>query len=240
MEKVQEQEQEQDVLDTFKTDTKRYFEMFCAEFDVENLRNAPPNVFESALSYAGDNIFLKPKDKTFKYNRQTVIDCDNADIVDYILDYYIFICGVYNKEANIQGFSKYIKVSEQTMYNWLNGEYKTKIYLDKEGNRIWDIQEWKLNNKGEYTEILSTAHLDLIKKIKANDEHTLANIGIGDRNNTGVAMKLNTVFGWNSITGRETDQDKKKTISADEPIRLDLKEPREMLEDKRETVQGIG
>lgn len=222
MEKVQ--DQEQDILDTFKADTKRYFEMFCAEFDVEDLRTAPPNVFESALSYAGDNIFLKPKDKTFKYNRQTVIDCDNADIVDYILDYYIFICGVYNKEANIQGFSKYIKVSEQTMYNWLNGEYKTKIYLDTEGNRIYDIQEWRLNNRGEYTEILSTAHLDLIKKIKANDEHMLANIGIGDRNNTGVAMKLNTVFGWNSITGREAEQDKRKTISADEPIRLDVKE----------------
>ena len=118
MEKVQ--EQEQDILNTFKADTKRYFEMFCAEFDVEDLRTAPPNVFESALSYAGDNIFLKPKDKTFKYNRQTVIDCDNADIVDYILDYYIFICGVYNKEANIQGFSKYINVYEKNMYNFLN------------------------------------------------------------------------------------------------------------------------
>ena len=110
------------------------------------------------------------------------------------------------------------------MYNWLNGEYKTKIYLDKEGNRIDDIQEWKLNNRGEHREVLSTAHLDLIKKIKANDEHSLANIGISDRNNTGVAMKLNTVFGWKTITGREAEQEKRKTISADEPICLDVKD----------------
>ena len=190
--------QEQDILDTFKADTRRYLSMFCDEFDVEDLRKAPQNVFESAISYAGDNIFLKPEGKTLKYNRQTVIDCDNAKILAYIMDYYMFICGVYNKESNIQGFSKYIKVSEQTMYEWEKGNYKNKIYLDKDGNEIKDIQEWKLNNRGEYTEVLSTAHSDLIKRLRANDEHTLANIGISDRNNTGVAMKLNKVFKWNS------------------------------------------
>ena len=218
MEKVQ--KLESDILDTFKADTKRYFEMFCAEYEIESLRTAPQNTFESALSFAGDNIFLKPRDKTFKYNRQTILDCDNANVIDYILDYYIFICGVYNKEANIDGFSKYIKVSKQTMYNWLNGEYKTKIYLDKQGNRIDDIQEWILNNRGDYTEILSKAHLDLVKKIKDNDEHTLANIGISDRNNTGVAMKLNTVFGWNAINGRESEQTSKRALSASELPRL--------------------
>lgn len=218
MEKVQ--EQTQDILDTFKADTKRYLEMFCTEYEIENLRTAPQNTFESALSYAGDNIFLKPPDKTFKYNRQTILDCDNASIIDYILDYYIFICGVYNKESNIQGFSKYIKVSEQTMYNWLNGEYKTKIYLDKQGNRIEDIQEWKLNNRGEYTEILSTAHLDIIKKLRLNDEHSLANIGISDRNNTGVAMKLNSKFGWNAINGREPEETSKRALSAAELPKL--------------------
>lgn len=204
MEKMQ--GQEVDVLDTFQEDTERYLVAYCEKYGVEDLRKAPPNTFESAVDYAGSRIFLKPKDKTFKYNRQTIIDCDNADIVNYILDYYIFICGVYNKEVNIQGFSKYIKISEQTMYNWLNGEYKTKIYLDKDGNVISDIQEWKLNKRGEYTEILSTAHLDLVKKLRKVNEHTLANIGIGDRNNTGVAMKLNTVFSWNSVTGHEPDK----------------------------------
>ena len=37
-------------------------------------------------------------------------------------------------------------------------------------------------------------------------------------------MKLNTVFGWKTITGREAEQEKRKTISADEPICLDVKE----------------
>lgn len=198
--------QELDVLDTFQEDTERYLALYCEKYGVEDLRKAPPNTFESAMDYAGNYIFLKPKDKTLKYNRQTIIDCDNADIINYILDYYIFICGVYNKEVNIQGFSKYIKISEQTMYNWLNGEYKTKIYLDKYGNPIKDIQEWKLNNRGEYTEILSNAHLDLVKKLRHFNEHTLSNIGVGDRNNTAVAMKLNTVFNWNSLNGRESER----------------------------------
>lgn len=215
MERVKGEEQT-NILDFFKGETKRQLEIFCEEYDVDDLRKAPQNTFESALDYAGDHIFLKPKDKTFKYNRQTILDCDNAQMIDYVLDHYIFICGVYNKEPNIQGFSKYIKISTQTMYNWLNREYKTKIYLDKQGNRIEDIQEWKLNNKGEYTEILSTAHFDLIKKLMRNDEHNLANIGISDRNNTGVAMKLNSKFGWNSITGREGDEEVKRSLTAAE------------------------
>lgn len=223
MKKVQ--GQELDVLDTFQGDTERRLAEYCERYNVEDLRKAPPNTFESAIDYAGNYIFLKPKDKTFKYNRQTIIDCDNADIVNYILDYYIFICGVYNKEVNIQGFSKYIKISEQTMYNWLNGEYKTKIYIDKDGNIISDIQEWKLNKRGEYKEISSTAHLDLIKKLKSVNEHTLANIGIGDRNNTGVAMKLNTVFNWNSINGHSAEQDKKRVLAIDElPMNLPVPE----------------
>ena len=121
------------VLDTFKHDTKKYLDIFCAEYGIEDLMKAPQNTFESALSYAGDHVFLKPENVTLKYNRQTILDCDNAELINYILDYYIFICGVYNKESNIQGFAKYIKISEQTMYNWVNGEYKTKIYIDTDG-----------------------------------------------------------------------------------------------------------
>lgn len=219
MERVQGEEQTE-ILDYFKDKTKSCLEIFCSEYGVEDLRKAPQNTFESAISYAGDYIFLKPENKTFKYNRQTILDIDNAQLLDYILDYYIFLCGVYNKESNIQGFSKYIKISTQTMYNWLNQEYKTKIYLDKQGNRIEDIQEWRLNNKGKYTEILSTAHFDLVKKLMRNDEHSLANIGISDRNNTGVAMKLNSKFGWNSITGREADEGTKRALTAAELPKL--------------------
>lgn len=127
------------VLDTFKHDTKKYLDIFCAEYGIEDLMKAPQNTFESALSYAGDHVFLKPENVTLKYNRQTILDCDNAELINYILDYYIFICGVYNKESNIQGFAKYIKISEQTMYNWVNGEYKTKIYIDTYGNVIKDM-----------------------------------------------------------------------------------------------------
>lgn len=221
-----------DVLDTFKEDTERYLSLYCDKYDVENLRTAPPNTFESALDYAGNYIFLKPKDKTFKYNRQTVIDCDNAEVIDYILDYYAFICGVYNKEVNIKGFSRYTKISEQTMYNWLNGEYKNKIYMDMNGNNIKDIQEWKLNNRGEYREISSTAHLDLIKKLKSMDEHSLANIGIGDKNNTGAAMKLNTVFRWNSIYGNTPEQSQQRLTPREE---LGLETPKE-----RPALPGTG
>ena len=200
----------EDILENFEEETESYLLAFCNRYKIDDLSKTPQNTFEAAMSYAGDHIFLKPDNVTLKYNRKTIIDSDNAPLIDYILDRYEQICKTYNKEVNIQGFSRYIKISEQTMYNWLNGDYKSKIYIDIDGNVIKDIQEWKLNNRGEYREIASTAHLELVKKIRLMDEHSLSNIGISDRNNTGVAMKLNTQYGWNAPNGRSADENSGK------------------------------
>lgn len=200
----------EELLENFEDETENLLRVFCEKYNIESPMEMKQNTFEAAMSYAGDRIFLKPDGVTLKYNRQTIVDADNALLIEYILDRYEQICKIYNKEVNIQGFSRYIKISEQTMYNWLNGEYKTKVYIDTEGNVIKDIQEWKLNKRGEYREIASTSHLDLVKKIKLMDEHSLSNIGIGDRNNTGVAMKLNTQYGWNAPNGRGANEDSGK------------------------------
>ena len=200
----------EELLENFEEETENLLQAFCEKYTIDDLRKAPQNTFEAAMSYAGDHVFLKPDGIKLKYNRQTVVDADNAPLINYILDRYEQICKTYNKEVNIQGFSRYIKISEQTMYNWLNGEYKTKVYIDTKGNVIKDIQEWKLNKRGEYREITSTSHLDLVKKIKLMDEHSLSNIGISDRNNTGVAMKLNTQYGWNAPNGRGANEDSGK------------------------------
>lgn len=204
----------EEILENFEEETEKYLLMFCEKYNIENLTKAPQNTFEAAMSFVGERIFLKPDGVRLKYNRQTVIDCDNAALVNYILERYEQQCLIYNKEVTIQGFAKYTKISEQTMYNWLNGEYKTKIYLDKDGNVISDIQEWKLNKRGEYTEVASTAHLDIVKKIRKMDEDSLASIGISDRNNTGVAMKLNSKYGWNSVTGKSATDENKPTQTA--------------------------
>lgn len=209
-----------DVLENFKTDTERYIELYCEKYQIENLRIAPPNTFEGALNFAGDRIFLKTSDKMLKYNRQTIINCDDITELENVYDFYYFLCETYDKEVTIQGFSKYTKISEQTLYNWLNGVYKNKIYLDKDGNVIEDIQEWKLNRRGEYREVLSTAHLDFVKKIMSDDEHTLANVGIGNRNNTGIAMKLNTKFNWNAPNGRNPEAEKNRVLSVSELPKL--------------------
>lgn len=197
----------EELLENFEDETENLLRAFCEKYNIESPMEMKQNTFEAAMSYAGDHIFLKPDGVKLKYNRQTIVDADNALLIEYILDRYEQICKIYNKEVNIQGFSRYIKISEQTMYNWLNGEYKTKVYIDTEGNVIKDIQEWKLNKRGEYREITSTSHLDLVKKIRLMDEHSLSNIGIGDRNNTGVAMKLNTQYGWNAPNGRGANED---------------------------------
>lgn len=215
----------EELLENFEEETHSFLRVFCEKYDTEKPKDMKQNTFEAAMSYAGDQIFLKSDDVTLKYNRQTIIDTDNAPLVEYILDRYEQICTTYNKEVTLQGFSKYTKIGRQTMYNWLNGECKTKIYIDMDGNVIHDIQEWKLNNRGEYREIASTAHLDIIKKLDEMDEHSLANISIGDRNNTGAAMKLNTKFRWNAPNGRSAEDKQDK--------------PRESLEQIKEEFGGL-
>lgn len=200
----------EELLENFEDETHNFLQAFCEKYKFESPIEMKQNTFEAAMSYAGDRIFLKSDDVTLKYNRQTIIDTDNAPLIDYILDRYEQICTTYNKEVTLQGFSKYTKIGRQTMYNWLNGECKTKIYIDIDGNVIHDIQEWKLNKRGEYREIASTAHLDIMKKLEEMDEHSLANISIGDRNNTGAAMKLNTKFRWNAPNGRSAEENNGK------------------------------
>ncbi len=215
----------EELLENFEEETHSLLRVFCAKYNLESPMEMKQNTFEAAMSYAGDQIFLKSDNVTLKYNRQTIIDTDNAPLIEYILDRYEQICTIYNKEVTLQGFSKYTKIGRQTMYNWLNGECKTKIYIDVNGNVIHDIQEWKLNNRGEYREVASTAHLDIIKKLEEMDEHSLANISIGDRNNTGAAMKLNTKFRWNAPNGRSAEDKQDK--------------PRESLEQIREEFGGL-
>lgn len=215
----------EELLENFEEETHSLLRVFCAKYNLESPMEMKQNTFEAAMSYAGDQIFLKSDNVTLKYNRQTIIDTDNAPLIEYILDRYEQICTIYNKEVTLQGFSKYTKIGRQTMYNWLNGECKTKIYIDVNGNVIHDIQEWKLNNRGEYREVASTAHLDIIKKLEEMDEHSLANISIGDRNNTGAAMKLNTKFRWNAPNGRSAEDKQDK--------------PRESLEQIKEEFGGL-
>lgn len=215
----------EELLENFEEETHGLLKVFCEKYNLESPMEMKQNTFEAAMSYAGDQIFLKPDNTTLKYNRQTVIDTDNAPLIEYILDRYEQICTIYNKEVTLQGFSKYTKIGRQTMYNWLNGECKTKIYIDMNGNVIHDIQEWKLNKRGEYREIASTAHLDIMKKLEEMDEHSLANISIGDRNNTGAAMKLNTKFRWNAPNGRSAEDKQDK--------------PRESLEQIKEEFGGL-
>ena len=72
---------------------------------------------------------------------------------------------------------------------------------------------------------METCILDIIKKLEEMDEHSLANISIGDRNNTGAAMKLNTKFRWNAPNGRSAEDKQSK--------------PRESLEQIKEEFGGL-
>lgn len=210
MEKVQEQEQTQEV---FENDIALYLKMFCEEQDMEDMRTASQSVWNAALMYIKRHVFndssilkLSTPLEGYVNNNYTAdnniyklnnSNCNAYDIdkLNGICDYYIYICMMYDKEVSVIGFSNLTGISQDCIYSWA-------------------AEERKLSNAGN----------EIYKKLNQYREESLSNkLVTGRQNPVGVLGVLNRHYQWN-MPGVREDKSSRKTISADEPIRLDVKE----------------
>ncbi len=207
MEKVQEQEQTQEV---FENDIALYLKMFCEEQKIEDMRTASQSVWNAALMYIKRHVFndnstlkisaplegyvnnnYKTDNNIYKLNNS---NCNAYDIdkLNGICDYYIYICMMYDKEVSVIGFSNLTGVSDTVIYEWGRDERK-----------------------------LSDAGSSIYKKLNQYREESLSNkLVTGRQNPVGVLGVLNRHYAWN-MPGVREDKSGKRVISADEPIRLD-------------------
>ena len=195
MEKVQDHEQ---TIEVFENDIQLYLSMFCEENGIEDMKKESQSVWNSCLMYIQRNVFgnrdlLKQSNNI--YNSNSIMDSNynmyNYELLYDILEYYVYICNMYNKEISIMGFSKLTKIDTDTINSWGNNENK-----------------------------LSSKSSVIYKKLSQEREESLSNkLADGKQNPVGVIAILNRQYGWASPYTSDSNK-QRKSISAEEIRRL--------------------
>ena len=128
MEKVQDQAQ---TIEVFENDIDLYLHQFQDEQGIEDLRTVPQSVWNSCLMYIQRHVFSNRdllKQSNNIYNSNSIMDSNynmyNYDVLYSILEYYIYICNMYNKEISSMGYRKLIGISNEIISMWGNENNK--------------------------------------------------------------------------------------------------------------------
>ena len=191
MEKVQWQDQ---TVELFENDIQLYLSMFCEENGIEDMTKEPQSRWNACLTYIQRHVFSNRdllKQSNNIYNSNSIMDSNynmyNYDLLYNILEYYIYLCNMYNKEISSMGYSKLTGISNEIISMWGND-----------------------NNK------LSSKSFEIYKKLNQEREESLSNkLADGKQNPVGVIAILNRQYGWASPYTSDSNR-QRKSISAEE------------------------
>ena len=165
-------------IELFENDIELYLQQFQEEQGIDDLRQIPQAVWNGALRYINRNVFRNNPELLKSHDNITVdgniipsnYNSYNYELVNQLVDYYIYLCELYNKEVSIIGFSNLTGIYHETIMLWGNN-----------------------NNK------LSTTGFEIHKKLVTMREESLANkLADGKQNPVGVIAMLNRHYGWAS------------------------------------------
>ena len=193
MEKVQDQAQ---TIEVFENDIDLYLHQFQDEQGIEDLRTVPQSVWNSCLTYIQRHVFSNRdllKQSNNIYNSNSIMDSNynmyNYDLLYDILEYYVYICNLYNKEVSSMGYSKLVGISNEIISMWGND-----------------------NNK------LSSRSFEIYKKLNQEREESLSNkLADGKQNPVGVIAILNRQYGWASPYTSDSNRQKTALTAAELP-----------------------
>ena len=219
MEKVQETVDSEEI---FENEIDMHFERFCTNENIEDMASAPQSLFYAALIYVYNNTFkgtnrLKLKGKLQGYNNNNYnnqysninnSNCNsyNYEYLNYIADYYIYMCYKYNKICTISGYCKLTGINEVVIYNWANERTKA--------------------------DRLSTSAYDLWEKLSKDYESSGEARLWSGKNPVGQLAVMNRRFGWN-LPGVSKESTTKTALTAAE-IRQQLSQNNTQLTDKQQ------
>lgn len=193
MEKVQDQEQ---TIEVFENDIQMYLTMFCEENGIEDMTKEPQSRWNACLTYIQRHVFSNRdllKQSNNIYNSNSIMDSNynmyNYDLLYNILEYYVYICNMYNKEISSMGYSKLTGISNEIISMWGND-----------------------NNK------LSSKSFEIYKKLNQEREESLSNkLADGKQNPVGVIAILNRQYGWASPYTSDSNRQKAALTAAELP-----------------------
>lgn len=152
-----------------------YFNNRGLDLEGDGYKRIENNLFHAAFEYVYRKMFKPSESEKRKYGTSSTIDYDDAVLLDEIIDIYGHICKSYNIKSTQDMFCSLTGISRNTLNQWINSNSRAYIYYNINGDVIKDIQEYKLNNRGEYIKKPSTAHRDIAKKIKSFSHQTAYN-----------------------------------------------------------------
>ena len=191
MEKVQGTE---NTIEIFENDIQMYLSMFCEENGIEDMTKEPQSRWNACLTYIQRHVFNNKdllKQSNNIYNSNSIMDSNynmyNYDVLYSILEYYIYLCNMYNKEVSSMGYSKLVGISNEIISMWGNDSNK-----------------------------LSSGSFEIYKKLNQEREESLSNkLADGKQNPVGVIAILNRQYGWASPYTSDSNR-QRKSISAEE------------------------
>lgn len=171
---------EQSMIEVFENDIDVYLREFQEEQEIEDMRTVPQSVWNACLMYIQRHVFTDRnllKQNSNVHNTNSIMSTNynmyNYDLIDTILDYYIYISKLYNKMITISGFSKLTNIPYTTIEEWGNNY--------KDSNR--------LNSKS------SDLHKKLMQELEDSLTDKLADC---PRNPIGAIAMLKHYRGWES------------------------------------------
>ena len=191
-------------IDVYENDIDIYLHEFIQTQYIEDMRKEPQSVWNACLMYIQRHVFSDRNNLKLKTNIQndnsimsSTYNSYNYDLIDNILDYYIYMCNSYNKEVSIMGFSKLLGISYTIIEEW--------------GNNYTNSNR------------LSSRSSDIYKKLLSERQESLSNkLADGKQNPVGVIAILNRHYGWASPYTADSNRQKKALDAAELP-RLDGK-----------------
>lgn len=202
-------EEQAETFEVYANDIELYINLFCENQGIDDLRKESQSVWNACLMYVQRHVFpdrqaLKATENSTEYvNNIMPSTCGayNYDLLDTIVNAYIYYCYMYDKEVSIQGFSKLVGIPKTVIDLW-----GTDLRLSKKSINIY-------------------------KKLIAEREESLsAKLASGKSNPVGILSILNHWYSWN-LPGVTREQSARTALTAAELPRLDSQKTTEALPD---------
>lgn len=185
-------------IEVFENDIYVFINVFCENQDIKDLRAMPQSVWNGCLMFVRKNVFPKGsnrlKDKSIysvdNNNIQSNFNRYNYNLVNDVLDIYIYYCTIYDKEVSIIGFSNLTGIDAELIHIWKE---------DEPGSPSFNVYK---------------------KLCKFREESLSNKLATGSKNPVGILAILNRHYAWNLPGVSRENDSSRRALSVDQLPKL--------------------
>jgi len=174
-------ENTENTIEVFKSDIELYIKLWCEENNIDDICSISQNRYNALLYYLYLHVFkdnLKSKECKDNGLFNTSFNAYDMDLIESIVDIYIFMSDQYDKIISVQGFCRLTGISDSVLYEWSNDDRRMRK--------------------------ASSRSTDIVKKLTNERERTLSDrLASGVKNPVGVLGCLNHWHNWAGVGNME-------------------------------------